>query len=457
MEQYKKWFIQDEEKLLREFETFIAFETISSDKTKYKEMEKCVAWLCQQIEPLGFSVEKWEAKDAPPVLYASYIKEDSPTLLLYNHYDVQPVDPLDEWESDPFSLTKKGNKLYGRGASDNKGQCFYLLCALRYYYKQHGTFPCSIKWIIEGEEEVASHALQHFLQEKEIESDYVLLLDSGMREKNVPAISLGVRGIVPLDIIVEGTNQDLHSGLHGGVAYNPLHALVTLLSSLRDEKGVVQVPHFYDKVKKVSDEEKKKCALFFDEEKYKEEFGAEPSGGEHQFSPIERLWFRPTIEINGISGGYEGEGCKTVIPHKASAKLSCRLVPDQNPIECAAYVKYYLENQAPKGISVEVSIGVGYGYPLRVDPNSHLIHALEKGCKKVLGKQPELIYDAGSIPIAAELQKKSGGELAFFGLALPGDRIHAPNEHFSMDRIEKGMLLLIELLQHFSFQEKDTY
>lgn len=445
---YKK----HEKQALDEYFTFLRFQSVSSE-AKYKpHVESCAQWVVNYLKEIGFTTEVWPTS-GHPVIYANYLKAgpDKPTLLIYNHYDVQPVDPLEEWVSPPFEPSIREGEVYARGAQDNKGQCFYTLYALKTLMHLKGQLPINIKLCIEGEEECGSLGLAEILPKKkmELQADYLAIVDMGLRGIHAPAVTLGVRGIVTMDVELKGTKTDLHSGSHGGVVYNPLHALVEILSTLRDRTGRIKVPGFYKDVQELSEEDKSRITFDFDENSFTHTFGGLPTGGEKQFSPLERAWIRPTIEINGISGGYSGDGFKTVIPAKALAKISCRLVPHQNPEKIAKKVAKFIERKAPKGVEVKVHVHPGGGSAVRANPSSKVVQAFAKAYEEVFKAPCAFTYSGGSIPIIQQLADASQGEVVLMGLGLPDDQIHAPNEHFGLDRIEKGFLIIsrtIELL-----------
>ena len=449
LDYYKNMFRSQERKLLEEYIRFLSYPSISADPERREDLRACAEWLTKEILDSGFDVELWNEKDAP-IIFASHMEAGptKPTLLIYNHYDVQPVDPLELWHNPPFTPTKVGDLIYARGAQDNKGQCFYVFAALKLYLRHHKTFPINIKWIIEGEEESGSHALTRLVKEKakELNSDFLLIVDLAMRDANHPAITLGTRGLTSMEVDVNSTKGDLHSGAHGGLAYNPLHAISEILSALRDDRGVIQVPGFYDDVIPPMHEELSKINFTFSEEDYKDQFGAAPTGGEKSYSPLERNWLRPTIEINGIGGGYQGPGGKTVIPAHAHAKLSCRLVPNQDPKQIARLVKHYLESKAPTGTTVTVTVHEGMGKPVRTAIDSKIIKALESACISVWRKHPEYILEGASIPVVSEFAEILQSEIGMFGVGLPSDNIHAPNECFSWDRMEMGFLTICKLI-----------
>ncbi len=456
LENYKKLFENSTKELEALYFDFLRFPTISADPAYQPELQKCANWLEKQLVQIGFEVEQWN-KEQAPVIIASNCKagSDKPTLLIYNHYDVQPVDPLELWDSPPFEPKKEGEMVIARGAQDNKGQCFYVLAALKLLMRAEGKLPINVKLCIEGQEESGSSALSALLKDttrhqslqKSLQADYLLIADVGMKNAHTPAITLGTRGLAAYTIELQGSHTDLHSGCWGGIAYNPLHALVEILSSLRDSSGHITIPGFYDAVSQPSSDELASISLDFDEKSAMADFGLVPTGGEKSFSPLERAWLRPTLELNGITGGYGGPGTKTVIPAKAQAKLSCRLVPNQDPYAISQLIKRHIESLAPAGIEVTCIVHDSMGKPIRTSPRCPLIQALSHACQVVFGKQAEYIYEGASIPITAELQEASHSQVVLFGLGLATDKIHAPNECFGWDRIEKGCLILCETLQ----------
>jgi acetylornithine deacetylase/succinyl-diaminopimelate desuccinylase-like protein len=446
----QKDFAASKEEILKSFYTFLKFQSVSSEPEFKPQILACVDWLQTYLKDLGFHVEIWPTK-GHPTIFASYQKAgpNQPTLLIYNHYDVQPVDPLELWLSPPFEPTLRDGEIYARGAQDNKGQCFYVLLALKKLIERNGTLPINIKLCIEGEEECGSAGLSEILEEKKesLKADYLAIVDLGMSAPNKPAVTLGTRGIVTMDVVITGTHIDLHSGFHGGMVFNPLHALVQALATVRDESGKITIPHFYDDVTPLNKEEKRHLSSHFDAQQYQEEFGAKPTGGEREYSPLERGRTRPTLEINGISGGYAGEGFKTVIPSKAIAKISCRLVPNQDPKKIGRLVANFLESKAPIGTTIQVHIHEGYGKAVRANIDSQAVKAFAKAYEEVFSTVCEYLYAGGSIPIVPALEEACGGETVLLGLGLPGDCIHAPNEHFGLKRIEQGFLVMVRAIE----------
>jgi acetylornithine deacetylase/succinyl-diaminopimelate desuccinylase-like protein len=450
LEKLKNYFETNKDKALQDYYAFLEFQSISSEAAYKDQVLACAEWVVNYLKNLHFDVELWPTT-GHPVIFASNMQAgpDQPTLLIYNHYDVQPVDPLPLWNSPPFEPKFREGQVFARGAQDNKGQCFYVLLALKSVMHLYGKLPINVKLCIEGEEECGSAGLSHILKNKqqELQADYLAVVDLGMRHPDQPAITLGIRGLVTMDVEITGTKTDLHSGSHGGIAFNPLHALVEVLAATRDRNGKVVIPGFYDDILPMHDTEKTRISWNFDPAAYAAEFGAKPTGGERDKPPLERNWVRPTLEINGISGGYTGSGFKTVIPAKASAKVSCRLVPGQDPHKIGHLVAGFLEAQAPEGTEAVVSVHEGGGKAVRANMNSPAVIAFAQAYSEVFNKPCEFVYEGASIPIVTELAKTSHSEVVLVGMGLLSDCIHAPNEHFGVDRLEKGFLSIARVLQ----------
>lgn len=452
----KKWIETNRSIWLKEFMTFLSFPSISSEAQFQQAVSECAHWLTDYLKELNFEVELWSTQ-GHPIIFASNMQAgpNQPTLLIYHHYDVQPADPLEEWHSPPFQPRLHEGQIYARGAQDNKGQCFYTLQALKMLQEQKGIFPINIKLCIEGEEEIGSAGLANILNQKkdQLKADYLAIGDLGLRHANIPALTLGIRGIVTLDVEVQGSQTDLHSGSHGGIVPNPIHVLVKLLANLRDDKGQITIPGFYQDVKEISAEERSKVSFDFDMDEYYRQTGAYPTGGEIDYAVLERAWIRPTLEINGIYGGYTGTGFKTVIPAKAFAKISCRLVPDQQPIKIGNLIANYLKDHAPNGIEVKVHVHPGQGKAVRISPDAEIVKAFSKAFEEVFAAPCEFIFEGASIPIVPELAEACGGDTILLGLGLTTDQIHAPNEHFGVDRLEKGTLIMARAIELLSQKE----
>lgn len=452
IDQLKRWYQTHRELILKDFVTFLSFPSISADPQYHERCRETARWLCDYMNAFGLSTEIWDTSGLP-VVFGSYRTQtpNRPTLLIYHHYDVQPVDPLELWKSDPFQPTIRDQEIYARGASDNKGQCFYTLTALKAFFQLAQQIDLNIKVMIEGEEECASKGTAEVLQKKrsELKADYLLVVDSDMIDAKTPAITLGIRGITALEVQCSNSSIDLHSGIHGGIALNPNRALVQILHSLWDEKGSVAIAHFYDAVESLSKEQKAHLDLTFDEESYQKSFGVKAFCNEKGRSIRESNGLRPTLEINGMWGGYTGKGFKTVIPAKAFAKLSCRLVPSQDPVVIARLVEQHLQAHAPQGI--EVSVHVLEGAPAYRSPvDSAIVKTVATAYGEVFGVECHYVLSGGSIPIVPELERASQAEVAMIGVALPSDDIHAPNEHFALDRFELGFVSMGRVLDLLS-------
>lgn len=442
---YRETYAQQRESILRDYFTFLKFPSIATDPEFADDVHACAHWLQEQLQSCGLDVELWETSTFP-TLFATDLRAgpDKETLLIYCHYDVQPVDPLNEWESPPFEPQIRDGKVYARGAVDDKGQCFYTLQAIKALIEKHGRFPLNLKFIIEGEEESGSTGLYSILEEKAeaLAADHLLIVDSALHRPGEPVISVGARGMIALSLSLRGSSVDLHSGLVGGVAYNPNRAMVELLASLHDSSGYVNIPGFYDNVVQITPGEKEVIDFSFDEAEFTHNFGAKTTGMEQGVPPGEAVTLRPTLEINGIHGGYGGPGIKTVIPAKVEAKITCRLVPQQDPERIALLLKEHLLSNVPGELELEIDILPGHGWGFRTNPHSKIAEAMRQGYETVFEKPCTSVLMGGSIPIAGDLARVSGADVVLVGVGLPTDRIHAPNEHFGLDRFEQGFLTI---------------
>ncbi|MEZ5314915.1 MAG: M20/M25/M40 family metallo-hydrolase [Chlamydiales bacterium] len=449
----KELFKKDEKDILSDFFAFLRFKSITTDPNYHQEVQKCAQWLAEYLNLIGLSVEVWDT-DKAPIIFAHDLRAgpEKETLLIYCHYDVQPVDPIEGWTTPPFEPTMRDGQVYARGAVDDKGQCFYTIVAIKTFLKQFGQFPFNLKFVIDGEEESGSLGFSQILEDKRksLSADHLLIVDSGMEKIEKPTITLGARGIVSLEVIVKESNHDLHSGFGGGIAYNPNRALAEILAKLHDENGSVAISGFYDEVVEMPPHEKKGLSFDFDPGHFFSLFGFEPTGMEKGLSPIEANWLRPTLEINGINGGYSGPGWKTVIPSVAQAKISCRLVPHQSPDRIIALVRDFLINQTPPGLNTTVNIFPANGRGFRTNPNSRIAHLIAESYSQVFQKPCQKSLIGATIPIAAQLAEVSGAEMVLAGLGLPADRIHAPDEHFGFDRFENGYLTIYRLFELFN-------
>lgn len=437
-----------------DFFTFLRFPSIATDNAYREQTKQCGVWLGDYLKKIGLDVEVWETQVGPPTLFASNLSAgpDKETLLIYCHYDVQPVDPLDLWQTPPFEPNIRDGKVYARGASDNKGQCFYTIWAIKNFLKDHGKLPINLKFVIEGEEESGSRGFSELLNRKQeqLQADHILVVDSCMDTINAPCITLGARGIIALELTIEESPRDLHSGAFGGISYNPNRALVELLSHLHDSTGTVAVPGFYDEVTEPTPYELEQLDMNFDEDAFVDAYGFKPTGMEDGLSPKESNWFRPTLEINGIAGGYAGAGFKTVIPAKATAKISCRLVPKQEPERIISLLQDFLNSKAPEGLRLTIDAIAGSGRAFRDCSHSRISQILTQSYSDVFQKECKNILIGGSIPIAPALVDAAQGDILLIGTALMSDLVHSPNEHFSIESFEKGYKTIYRMLELFS-------
>lgn len=417
--------------------------SVSAVSSHKGDVQKAAEFLEKQFTSIGLeNVEAYSTK-GNPIVYGEYLHAgpDKPTVLIYGHYDVQPPEPLELWETPPFEPTVRGEDVYARGASDDKGQSYTHVKAIEAWLKSGDTIPVNIKMVIEGEEEIGSPNLIPFLQDHKemLTCDMVLISDTSMFARDMPSITYGLRGLAYMQIYVQGTNRDLHSGAYGGAVQNPANALCQIIAKLKDEDGVVQIPGFYDDIHEMTAEERDAMAqLPFNEEEFKSALGITEVFGEKGYSTIERKSARPTLDVNGIWGGYQGEGAKTVLPAKAGAKVSMRLVPNQDPKKIAKLFKDYVLSIAPKGVKVEVEDHHG-GYPAMTDLGFYGLKAGAQAFKDIYGKEPLFSREGGSIPIVSDFTKILGVNSILMGFGLNSDAIHAPNEKFSLRDFHRGI------------------
>lgn len=430
--------------------------SISTSSEHKDDVREAAEFLKNQLGNLDMDrVELFET-NGNPIVYGELIRDKSqPTVLVYGHYDVQPPDPVDKWETPPFEPTVRDGKIYGRGTSDDKGQSFTHIKALEAYQNTDTDFPVNIKFIFEGEEEVGSPNLVPFISSHKdlLECDMVLISDTAMFAEDTPSITYGLRGLAYLQIDVTGPNRDLHSGVYGGTVDNPANVLCEIIAGLKDEEGIIQIPGFYDDVKALTDDDREAIQkLPFDEERYKEELGLEALNGEEGYSTLERATARPTLDVNGLWSGYQGEGAKTVLPAQAGAKVSMRLVPNQDPKKISKLFTEYVTSLAPDTVSIEVTEHHG-GFPALTDLSFYGLQAAAKAFKKVYGKEPLFAREGGSIPIVADFQKVLGAQSILMGFGLHSDAIHSPNEKFTLKDFYRGIKTsakFFEVLPEFS-------
>ncbi|MBM3191368.1 MAG: M20 family dipeptidase [Chlamydiae bacterium] len=442
---YEEYFQKHKTAILEDFFTFLRFPSISADPFHKKDILACAEWVGNFLKQMGFQVEQWTTP-VNPVVFGEYKakKKESPTLLIYCHYDVQPVDPLELWKTPPFTPTLVEGEVVARGACDNKGQCFYTLSALRAFLEMANKEGLHIKVLIDGEEETGSRGLFHVLQERKerLQADYAVIVDSNIPSLQQPAVTLGCRGIVTFDVECVGSNVDLHSGQLGGIALNPLRALVEMLAQVWDKDGRIQIEGFYEGIRPFDE----KQLIQVDTQELIDKFQLQGLYHEKGFSLLQSNWLRPTFEINGLSGGYAGPGFKTVIPAKASCKISCRLVDGQEAQHVAACVERFLKKTIAKGMELRVELHQGANAYV-TSSKSLFARKIKQAYEDTLGIEAGFILSGGSLPICAKIAEVSGADTVCMGYGLDDDYIHAPNEHFGVDRLQYGLMTLGSLLE----------
>src|SRR5690625_3471936 len=417
---------QNRENLLERLNHFLAIPSVSTDSTYKKDVKKAAQFIVNYLQEIGFTdIEEIETA-GHPLVYAEYNKAgpDAPTVLFYGHYDVQPVDPLEEWKSDPFKPEVREGRIYARGASDDKGQVFMHLAVFEAYMKTEGNLPLNVKVCIEGEEEIGSENLYEVLEQNKerFKADFVVISDSGMVAKNKPTILYGLKGFTGIEVSVKGPNHDLHSGLYGGAIRNPVMALTQILASMKNEEEVITVDGFYDGVVPLSEDERALIKEVQGED-YKETTGVNETVSEKGYTAKEHTMARPTFEINGIYGGYQGEGTKTIIPSEATAKITCRLVPGQNPEKIQQLLKDHIEKVKPSGVRVEVKLEKLSSKAYMVEPDHPLIQTAATCYEKAFQKETVFIRMSGSITVVEWIDALYNMPIILLGFGTPDDRL----------------------------------
>jgi len=443
----------NQRRFLDELLDFLKYPSISALPQYRDEVRRTALFLKEHLQHIGLENCKLLENSGHPIVYAEWLhKPEAPTVLVYGHYDVQPVDPVELWTSPPFEPDLRNGKIYARGAVDDKGQIFVHLKALEAWLANFGELPVNVKVVIEGEEEVGSPFLESVLREsaKQFEADYILVSDTGMFQKGLPSITYGIRGLAYAEIEVKGSKIDLHSGSFGGAVINPINALVRILASMKDEHGRITIPGFYDDVRSLTEQEKETLRhLPFNETDFAASIGAPALYGEEGFNTLERLWARPTFDINGIWGGFQGEGTKTVIPAEAHAKVSMRLVPDQQPQKIMDQFVDYVKSLAPPEVVVKVTpLYYGQGYVCDLDNPG--IQAAQRALLRGFGVKPAFIREGGSIPIVSTFTQMLKAPAILIGFGLPDENAHAPDENFDLDNFYGGIRSIVYFYQELA-------
>lgn len=440
---------RNQERFLDELKSLIRIPSVSTLPEHSGDIRRAAEFVADALRSAGMENVEVIETSGHPLVYADWLHAPGkPTVLCYGHYDVQPPDPLDEWISPPFEPTIRDGNLYARGSADDKGQMYSQIKAVEALRAVHGKLPVNVKFLIEGEEEVGGESISAYVPEhqEKLRADVALVCDTELFAEGLPTLCVGLRGLVYTEIEARGAAKDLHSGMYGGAAPNAVFALIELLSKMKAENGVIQIPGIYDDVEPPAPAEMRSWeALPFSETEFlKNEVGASQLTGEPNYSVLERVWARPTLEVHGIAGGFTGAGAKTVIPARATAKVSMRLVPKQNPHKVLAAFRKFVADHTPAGVQMEVRV-LSAGPAISVNPDHPAIHVAAQAFAEVLGKETVFIRSGGSIPIVGEFATHLGIPSILMGFGLPDDGLHSPNEKYKLANYYAG----IETIAHF--------
>jgi acetylornithine deacetylase/succinyl-diaminopimelate desuccinylase-like protein len=431
------------ERSLEELKEFARIPSVSTDTRYRADMARAADWVVTHLGEAGPVEVRSMPTDGNPVIYGEWLgAPDAPTLLVYGHYDVQPPDPLERWQSDPFEPELREGRLYGRGVSDNKGPMLIPIKVAQAFFATRGALPLNVKFVFEGEEEIGSRNLEPFLAANKglLQADAVLSADGAMWRSDEPSITIGSRGVVALEFAIKGANRNLHSGRYGGSIANALHAMAEVVAGLHTPDGRVAVAGFYDDVVLLSaDERRDIAALPFEESRFLAEVGVPASVGEPGYSTLERQWTRPTLEVNGMWGGYQGQGSQTVTPNEAHAKISCRLVPDQDPDRIRALVVRHLKTHVPQGVTLSVGGERHAALPYRIPSDHPGLLTAERVLEQVYGKKALRVRMGSTLPVSELFKRILGIDTVFFSFSTADEDFHSPNEFFRVHRLHEGL------------------
>lgn len=438
---------------VEELRDFLRIPSISTSKGNREDIKNAAAFVEQKLKVAGMNRVEIIKTEGHPLVYGEWLgAPGKPTVLIYGHYDVQPVDPLNLWDSPPFDPVVKDGKIWARGATDDKGQLYVHIKSVEAYFKTMGSLPLNVKFIIEGEEEIGSESLEKFIGQNQdlLKCDAVMISDTALYDKGVPTLTYGLRGMCYMEVEITGPKRDLHSGSFGGAVANPVNVLAKMISKLQDGNNKITIPHFYDDVVKLTKKERDDFkALKFSERNFARELGVAELQGEKGFSTLERIWVRPTLDCNGIFGGFTGEGAKTIVPSKATAKISMRLVPNQDPKKIAKNFEKYVKSILPKSVKVKIKTIHG-AYPVLISRDDPATVSASEAMKKAFGKKTVFMREGGSIPIVTVFSKKLKAPCVLMGIGLNSENLHSPNEHFDLNHFKLGMLSSAYFLNNYS-------
>ena len=439
------------ERILGELKEFTAIPSVSTDPAHAADVVAAAQWTAAKLQAAGPLTVRMLPTPGASIVYAEWLgAAGAPTVLIYGHYDVQPEDPVDQWLSPPFTPTLRDGRLYARGASDDKGPMLIPIKVAEAFFAVHARLPINVKFMIEGEEEIGSRNLELFVAEHRdlLAADVVLSADGAMWRINEPSLTIANRGLAGLELRLKGPGKDLHSGRHGGSVPNPLHAMARLIASLHEPDGRVAVAGFYDRVRELAGAERAEiAALPFDEAAYLAQVGATKGVGEPGYTTLERQWTRPTLEVNGLWGGYQGPGSKTVVPSEAHAKITCRLVPDQDPEEVETLVTRHLERHVSPGTTLTIHAGDHRARPARIARDHPVLKAAGAALAEVYGVRPLIVRMGGTVPVAEIFHRLMGLDTVYFSFSTGDEDFHAPNEFFRVHRLHEGLAAWARLLE----------
>ncbi len=451
---WKTYLDQNQSRFVGELVDFVRIPSVSALDEHFNDVVKAGNWVVERLKTAGISNASLMHTKTHPVVYGDWLNAGNhkPTIMIYGHFDVQPADPFELWDNPPFEPKIKDGKIFGRGASDDKGNMLAPILAIEALLKTTGSLPVNVKLFYEGQEEIGSPTLPPFIKKntRMLCSDMIFSSDGGQWGENHPSLIMGLKGLVGCQLTVTGAQRDLHSGMHGGGIANPIHALSHVIASMKDLDGKIKIEGFYDDVVDLTIEDRNAIARVpFDDQKYYTDFGAPESFGEIGYSTPERLWARPTLELNGIWGGYQGKGSKTVLPSKAHAKITCRLVANQEPMKIYELIKSHVEANIPPGVTIDIEALPGSANPLLI-PNGHNSSEIAgKVLRELYGKEPYQIRVGGSIPVMSIFLKELGVHPTMFAFGLEDEQVHAPNEFFRLSSFKKGQVAYYMLLEEF--------
>ena len=453
MENVINYIKENEKTYIEELKEFLRIPSISTNQENKEDIKRAAGFVADKLKSAGMNRVEVHKTEGHPIVYGEWLgAPGKPTVLIYGHYDVQPVDPIELWDSPPFEPVIKDGKIYARGATDDKGQMYMHIKSVEAYFKTLGSLPLNVKFLIEGEEEVGSESLEIFINNNTelLKCDSVLISDTALYGPGIPTLTYGLRGLCYMEVEITGPNRDLHSGTFGGGVANPINILADIISKLQDKNGKITIPHFYDDVVKLTKKERDGFkALKFSEKKFAKQLGVAELKGEKGFTTLERIWARPTLDCNGIVGGFTAEGAKTVLPSVVTAKISMRLVPNQDPKKIEKNFERYIKSLVPKSVKVKIKSLHG-AYPIVTPLDNPATVAAAKAMEKAFRKKIVYMREGGSVPIVTVFSKKLKVPVVLMGLGLNSENLHSPNEHFNLKHFQLGIISSAYFMHEYS-------